>query len=1018
MSNKPGHSDAVFNPFPGLRPFRQDESHLFFGREGQSISVLSSLKANHFVAVIGASGSGKSSLIYCGVIPALRTDSENDWIPVSARPGINPVRNLAGAISLLSEKSDTEDIHERLLSGKLSIQEWIREILPAGQKLLLIIDQFEEIFRYGSSRTITTEHGDVNRFVELIHDACTNGPDVISVVLTMRSDFIGECSVYQDLTTLINQSNYLIPQMTRDDFRRAIEGPVKVGGANIDSELVEQLLDEIGDNTDQLPVLQHSLMRTWDYWMLQNDPQKAISKGDYEAIGRMEKALSDHANEAYEELDENQRMICERLFKTITEKGGDNRGVRRPAGVKRIAEISRCTPGEIIRIADVFRSGSRTFLTPYAPVELNDGSVIDISHESLMRIWDRLRFWVDEEASSVQMYRRLSEAAALYQAGTAGLWRPPDLQLALNWREMQQPTLTWAVQYHPAFERSMVFLDTSASEFRKEEENKIRLQRRRLKVTRIFSLVLGGIAVIAMGLFLWTRDLQSQAEARRIEAEEQRELALQNEEEAKKQEEAAIIARDSANVERERAVIASSLAEQRRLEAERATELAQSRQRLADESARAAKAAEALAQANADTAELQRLRAVKASEEAYKRRMLSIAKSMAVKSLQIDKNDDPDLKALLAFQAYLYNMEYGGEMHEADVYSGLYDARKVLLGDQHNVFGGHIQSVKSVVFKPGTNQFISAGSDGRILSFSMNEPGVEPVVVSEKEMIIEALSISPNGRYLAVGTLTAGIHIHDLSGPENDVILFTGHEGRVSDILFTEDSREFYSLGSDRQILKWNIETGTSRQIAHSEIRFDDIALSPGGQILAATNRSGMIVLIQATQPEMRDTISGFVQNPVISLDFSFDGKYLAAGDQRGIVRLFETKSWTQTHSLRGSSARIETVRFSPNSNYLASSSYDGKVLMWDMKNLNLSPIVMEDNRGFVFTVVFSPDEKYLVSGSNNLKSRPVTAGQLADGFCGMIHRNFTREEWDLYIGDDIDYAETCPILVTETIKR
>jgi energy-coupling factor transporter ATP-binding protein EcfA2 len=1018
MSNNLSRSGTFFNPFPGLRPFTREESHLFFGREGQSKSVLTSLKSNHFVAVIGASGSGKSSLIYCGVIPALQNASEESWVAVTARPGTNPVRNLVSAISGSIGNGDFEGTHEQLVSGALSIHEWIRGVLPAGQKMLLVIDQFEEIFRYRSTRLTSSEHEEVGRFVELIHDACTVGSDVVSVVLTMRSDFIGECSVYQDLTTLINKSNYLVPQMTREDFRRAIEGPVKVGGATIDPDLVEQLLDEIGDNTDQLPVLQHSLMRTWDYWMLQNDPGKPVSTGDYEAIGRMEKALSDHANEAYEELDENQRMICEHLFKTITEKGGDNRGVRRPSGVRRVAEISRSTPEEIIRIADVFRSGSRTFLTPYSPVELNEESVIDISHESLMRIWDRLRLWVDEEASSVQMYRRISEAAALYQAGGAGLWRPPDLQLALNWREKQQPTLTWAVQYHPAFERAMVFLDTSASEFRKEEENKIRLQRRRLKVTRMFSLVLGGIAVIAMGLFLWTRDLQSQAEARRIEAEEQRELALQNEEEARKQEVAAIAARDSADVERERAVRASMLAEQRRLEAERATALAQSRQRLADQSARAAMMAEALAQANADTAELQRLRAVEASEEAYKRRMLSIAKSMAVKSLQIDRNDDPDLKALLAFQAFRYNMEYGGEMHEADVYSGLYDARKVLLGEQYNVFGGHVQSVKSVVFKPGTSQFMSAGSDGRILSFSMSDPGLEPEVISEKELIIEALSVSQDGRYLAVGTQTDGIHLYDLSGPAKNLVLLAGHEGRVRDIVFTEDSREFYSLGSDRQILKWNIEERTSRQIVQSDERFNDIALSPGGMVLAASSRSGMIVLIRPTQPGKWDTIPGPAQNPVISLDFSGDGKYLAAGDQRGNVRLFETDNWTQTHSLRGSSARIETVKFSPNSKFLASSSYDGKVLMWELKNLNLSPIVMEDNRGFVFTVVFSPDEQYLVSGSNNLKSRPVTTGQLADGFCGMVNRNFTREEWELYVGDDIDYVETCPQLVTETVKR
>ena len=151
-----------------------------------------------------------------------------------------------------------------------------------------------------------------------------------------------------------------------------------------------------------------------------------------------------------------------------------------------------------------------------------------------------------------------------------GLWRPPDLQLALNWREKQQPTVPWAVQYDPAFERAMVFLETSDAEFRKEEENKVRLQKRRLRVTRIFSLVLGGIAVVAMGLFLQTKNLQSREEAARKDAENKAE-------EARIAEEAALAARDSADLERQKAENALQLAEERRVEAENATLLAEDR---------------------------------------------------------------------------------------------------------------------------------------------------------------------------------------------------------------------------------------------------------------------------------------------------------------------------------------------------------------------------------------------------------------------------------------------------------
>lgn len=1014
MSSTPSKQGKLFNPFPGLRPFTQDESHLFFGREGQSKSVLNSLEANNFVAVIGASGSGKSSLIYCGVIPALKDESGKKWMTVSTRPGTNPIKNLVSSVSEVFGEKVKEKDEERLLSGELSLQEWVNGIIPKGQQLLLIIDQFEELFRYRKIKSSDTVMAEVSLFVEQIYAVCSEGNGNISVVLTMRSDFIGECSVFQDLTELINRSNYLIPQMTRNDFRKAIEGPVNVGGATIDPELVEQLLDEVGNNTDQLPVLQHSLMRTWDYWALQNIPDKPISTGDYEAIGRMEKALSDHANEAYEELDENQRKICENLFKTITEKGGDNRGVRRPSSIERVAEISRCTPAEIIQIAEVFRTGGRTFLTPYQPVKLADDTVTDISHESLMRIWDRLRLWVDEEDSSVQMYKRLSEASALYQSGITGLWRPPDLQLALNWREKQQPTTKWALQYNPAFERAMVFLDTSAAEFKKEEENKIRLQKRRLRVTRMFSLVLGGIAVIAMGLFLWTRDLQSQAEARRIEAEEQRELAVANEERARLQEAEAITARNAADEERQKAVEASITAENERREADKQRTIAETRQQQADRSALEAMVAQKLAQENEKEADDQRKRAVAASEEAQNRRMLSIAKSMSVKSLQVDKTDDPDLKALLAYQAYRYNLEYGGQMHEADIYSGLYDARKAILGDSYNVYEGHAQSVKSIVFVPGTTRLISGGTDGRILSRQIEDALDNYEVFSEKDILLEALDISSDGKYLATATNSEGIYVYNLSGGNNNPLIFNGHEGRIRDVEFSNNPDELFSIGLDKQILKWTIAGKTSQQVANSISRYNDIALSPDGRLLAASNRSGNIIIINMEDTGHQDTIHGPALNPVISLDFSRDGQYLAAGDQRGNVRIFDTGTFMQLYSLRGSSARIVSVKFSPNNNFLASSSYDGKVLLWDMKNLNNSPIVMEDNRGFVFTVEFSPDENYLLSGSNNLKSRPVNASILTENICNMVSRNFTSEEWEIYVGKDIKFVETCPQIVTE----
>lgn len=180
----------------------------------------------------------------------------------------------------------------------------------------------------------------------------------------------------------------------------------------------------------------------------------------------MQKALSVHANEAFNELNENQKRICEKIFKSITEKGDEGRGVRRPAKLSDIAVIANAPVAEVTEVVDHFRKTGNTLLMPPSNVKLEENSVIDISHESLMRIWVMLTKWVEEEAESVKMYLRLAEAAEMHQQGKSGLWRPPDLQIALNWQAEQNPSKIWGLRYHKAYERTMLFLDFSKRNLR------------------------------------------------------------------------------------------------------------------------------------------------------------------------------------------------------------------------------------------------------------------------------------------------------------------------------------------------------------------------------------------------------------------------------------------------------------------------------------------------------------------------------------------------------------------------
>ena len=193
----------------------------------------------------------------------------------------------------------------------------------------------------------------------------------------------------------------------------------------------------------------------------------------YEAIGTMAHALDQHAEQAYAELSATpQQQICEQLFKALTDKATDPRGVRRPTALRTLCALAGATAAEVTDVIDVYRDPSRSFLMPPAGEALGGDAVIDISHESLMRVWQRLNTWADEEAQSAQTYRRLADAAALHAAGTASLWRDPELHLALDWRDRSHPNETWAARYHAGFAAAMDFLEESLAQRQREEAEK------------------------------------------------------------------------------------------------------------------------------------------------------------------------------------------------------------------------------------------------------------------------------------------------------------------------------------------------------------------------------------------------------------------------------------------------------------------------------------------------------------------------------------------------------------------
>lgn len=664
-------------PFPGLRPFKKDEDYLFFGREKAAADLLHRLRISRFLTIIGTSGCGKSSLIKAGFLPSLysgfMSGAGSSWRTAFFRPGDNPIGKLADVlaeIGILSENDISREFIETILrrSSRGLIDTVKQARLPKHEKLLIVVDQFEELFRFTRLDSRHPDRGlDSADFVNLLL-ACAGQTGVpIYVVLAMRSDFLGDCTQFKGLPEAINNSNYLVPRMRREEIRAAIEGPIAVGGAEISPPLVSRLLNDVGDNPDQLPILQHALMRTWDYREKNHRDDEPLDLDHYEAIGTMERALSRHAEEAYAELNTENLVICEKMFKLLTQTGEKVHGVRRPSKVSEICAVTGASEEEVIDVINVFRQPGRTFLMPPREEKLKPDTVIDISHESLMRIWTRLKRWVKEESNSADIYYRLAAAADLYEKKEAGLWRDPELSMALKWHGEKKPNAPWAQRYDPAFEQVTRFLELSKKQQKREIKEKEKLKK--IKTLSLFLIIISIAAVVS--IFFAFR-----ANYSRIKAKESEERALKAKKEAIDNEARALKAEEKARENEKRAVIAEARALKAKGEAEGNAEKYKGQKEIAEKNERKAIKEENKAKENETKKTIQKYIADVNKAESTFGQYHAKAKELAVQSIAEAK--DNTLKAMLALTAYrLYNKAYDNLMDDTRNIANEFDLKKL-----------------------------------------------------------------------------------------------------------------------------------------------------------------------------------------------------------------------------------------------------------------------------------------------------------------------------------------------------
>ena len=464
-------------PYPGLRPFQitveADESLIFYGRDKHKDEIIGRLGKSHLVMVIGPSGCGKSSLIKAGVIPALEAGflarAGERWRTCQMRPGRRPLAELARALAGIAAPDDdakhdeaTAELEELLRSGPSGLWLAVGRLRDSGalggagrgtERLLVLLDQFEEVF----GPQIENKQ-DVDDFVRLLVRFFEKPHEDLYVVLTMRTGYIGDAANFVGLAELLNATMYLTPVLDNAELRDAVTLPATDYQGEVEPALVEALLADMGTGTqydaDHLPLLQHALLWLWlQAWprsgaaeppSYDGDPPPLpirLTLADYRDNGGLKGILQRHAEDvlgaAVRGEPERLGRAAEVVFRRLTERDYGGRYRRTPATMEELSQLASCDQAALIEVLAPFTDPSASLLE-FRPTTPAPDTMVDISHESLIRQWPRLRQWADDENDQRRDFAGLLRRARTWArsgAGQRNILLEDDLSWAQRWLE-------------------------------------------------------------------------------------------------------------------------------------------------------------------------------------------------------------------------------------------------------------------------------------------------------------------------------------------------------------------------------------------------------------------------------------------------------------------------------------------------------------------------------------------------------------------------------------------------------
>jgi WD40 repeat protein/uncharacterized caspase-like protein len=972
-------SDPEFDlglcPYMGLRAFDEDDAPFFFGRETLTQRLLNALSQQALLAVVGASGSGKSSIVHAGLVAALRQgkqipDSETWWIR-SLRPGAHPLEALAQR--LVDSGTEKERAFQQMqIEGMLHLGvegfvHWLRS--RPEPMVVLVIDQFEELFTLAAAE-------DRQRFLHLLLGAIEHAGDRFKLVLTLRTDFIASCLEINGLAQHLQRSSLLIPpHLAEADYRQIILKPAEKVGLTVDPELVEVLLQELSHGAGDLPLLEFVLEQVWEH----RQPGELTLQVYQQQVGGLKGALERKAQAVYDSLDPAAQACARWIFLSLTQLGEGTEDTRRrilkseltvkkyPAALidrtlhaltaaklivvsldEAAAEWQGTNRGETGEttdnqtVDDPASDSASGF--PQAPVS------IEVAHEILIRHWSTLRWWLEENRSRLRSQRQIQQAAQQWQQSG-----------------QQSDFLLQGVRLDAAEELYVKYTDELSQDVQQFIEAGLasRLQqqqtaRRQLRRAQIAVVLIGALGTIAAGLGSVAYLQRQQAQLQQI---------------------AALNALSESQLLAHHQLEALTTSVQAGHLLQRLNGFGIGAQSLSDIRTQTVST---LQQAIANTQESNRL-------EGHSQQVNQVSVSPANQSVPAElrgaliatASDDatirlwqPDgqlLQTLAGHQDRVTSVAFSAT---GGLASGSTD-RTVRLwnatdGSVQATLSGHQDAVTHVAFSADGQMLASASRDRTVQLWHSGSQTRLRTLVGHTGWV-NSVSFSPDRRTLATGSEDNTIRLWSVADGRL-IRSFMGHTDRVTDVAFSPDGKTLASASGDHTVRLWNVADGASQLLQAHADQVNSVSFSPDGQRLVSTSLDRTLHIWQVDSGALLAALPGHGA-AVLDAAFSSNGQTLVSGSADKTARVWQVPSGAApTHS-------VDAVIRSDNT--VATAEGDGTIQIW--RNGELATTLQP--RDPIAALSLSPDGQTLAVGGDS------QAIELLNANTGNLLRSLTGHQ-------------------------